>query len=163
MENGEWKELNLEELQSRLDRKLPWYKSIYYRIYRMPQTVRYILARKYKLEKEHREIGLTYWDRPQKRFWFDAYGKIAWDIYPILVRFRRGEFCGVPMEFNNLYGNEHDMEKWLEAIDKMIYSFREILMDSYDLPFDLDKHKARQDKIDEGLQLFAKYFQNLWD
>ena len=50
-----------------------------------------------------------------------------------------------PHGFNNI-------EEWHEVVDKMIYSFEQIEKDSSD-----------RVKIEEGLQLFAKYFEDLWD
>ena len=48
--------------------------------------------------------------------------------------------------------NDMGLDGWHEILDKMIYSFDEILKDD---PTD-------QDKIQEGLELFAKYYINLW-
>lgn len=152
--------INWEELM----KPKPWYKEVYYWIYRIPDKVSFILAPKHKLQKEHRQIGLGYWDRPRKSFDFDAVGKLAWEIYPILVRFRRSEFHGAPMDFVDEDG-EPDMDRWLEVIDKMIYSFYEILQDSVtiDFTFDLGALQDNQSRIEYGLMLFAQYFQNLWD
>ena len=44
------------------------------------------------------------------------------------------------------------MDGWHEILDKMIYSFDEILKDD----------STDQDKIQEGLELFVKYYMNLW-
>ena len=44
------------------------------------------------------------------------------------------------------------LDGWHEILDKMIYSFDEILKDD----------STDQDKIQEGLELFAKYYMNLW-
>ena len=44
------------------------------------------------------------------------------------------------------------LDGWHEILDKMIYSFDEILKDD----------STDQDKIQEGLELFAKYYVNLW-
>lgn len=88
---------------------------------------------------------------------------------------------------------EDGMKKWKSIIDKMIYSFECILNDNNDIECpnikwkiedgymkydateeEIKKHKIemdiyfekmkqRQKIIQEGLDLFAKYFQNLWD
>lgn len=88
------------------------------------------------------------------------------------------------------YPSELTIEKWKAIIDKMILSFSLILNDSEpdfgDLNFHTEKtdnghwkmikdpnstfdteaymkwHIDRAAKIEEGLQLFAKYFQHLW-
>jgi len=81
-------------------------------------------------------------------------------------------------------------EEWKDVLDKMVNAFK-LVLDTHEpdfikikcdikslkdlfsqmeedgtIPFDGDAyiewHKLKQAKIDEGLQLFAKYFQNLW-
>ena len=44
------------------------------------------------------------------------------------------------------------LDGWHEILDKMIYSFDEILKDD----------STEHDKKQEGLELFAKYYVNLW-
>ena len=45
-------------------------------------------------------------------------------------------------------------EGWKEILDKMIYSFERVIDDDY------ESHEY--DKVQEGLDLFAKYYMNLW-
>lgn len=141
----------------------PFYKKALHNIssflfYKLPRKADYIAAKKYPLEKEHREVGFTYWDRPTKRYdLYEVYYSIAWTIYPKLVRFRRAEKMGVPSDFVDEAGGINEVA-WLEVIDKMIYAFYEILCDDNFL-----LEEEVQSKITEGLTLFAKYFQNLWD
>ena len=81
-------------------------------------------------------------------------------------------------------------EEWKDVLDKMVNAFK-LVLDTHEpdfikikceikslkdlfsqmeedgtIPFDGDAyiewHKLKQAKIDEGLQMFAKYFQNLW-
>lgn len=47
-------------------------------------------------------------------------------------------------------------EEWLEILDKMILAFT-LVQENHMLSAD------KQLSVDEGLQLFAKYFQHLWD
>lgn len=83
---------------------------------------------------------------------------------------------------------EKGYQEWLEILDKMIVAFELFLLDGDDLDYGLKKcwideetrewHSEtdekvweetqkilaeRQVKIDEGIALFAKHFQNLWD
>lgn len=51
-------------------------------------------------------------------------------------------------------------EEWREKIDKMIIAFELILDDN--MPELVSEQLKRQEKITEGLQLFARYFQHLW-
>lgn len=46
-------------------------------------------------------------------------------------------------------------EGWMEILDKMIYSFEEIIEDDIQKTTDYDK-------VQEGLDLFSKYFRHLW-
>lgn len=50
--------------------------------------------------------------------------------------------------------------KWKGIIDKMIFSFEEYLTVGYSIG---NKRNEKDKQISEGLQLFAKYFQCLWD
>ena len=52
-------------------------------------------------------------------------------------------------------------EKWDEALDKMILAF-EYVAHTFDMESHFDEDKRRQAVINEGLQLFAKWFQYLW-
>ena len=62
-------------------------------------------------------------------------------------------------------------EEWDEALDKMIWSFEQIINDNsynnYGVDFAHDhdcmkKYKEISDKIHEGLELFGKWFMHLW-
>ncbi|MFQ7494807.1 hypothetical protein [Faecalibacillus intestinalis] len=74
-------------------------------------------------------------------------------------------------KLNNGYPGREGMEteeKWDEALDKMIWSFEQIAND-YEIYMSInfkdsdwrDKCKDLNDKIQEGLMLFAKWFQYL--
>lgn len=70
---------------------------------------------------------------------------------------------------NNGYPNELTPQLWDEYIDKMIKSF-EMCRDNHFIevfpgePIEKFKERSRkqEQEIQEGLQLFAKYFQALW-
>lgn len=147
---------------------------------------------------------------------------LALIIYPMLLQLKATKH-GVPNDFVKDVGGEdysdqksfdfyqetHDLafekgcELWDEALDKMIWSFEQILKDDYDefyhhgtpkfdwvpsnKPFynpitkkmedtfqmvdknpnehwyDIVGHQLHEDRIQEGLILFGKYFRNLWD
>lgn len=77
-------------------------------------------------------------------------------------------------KLNNGYPGREGMEteeKWDEALDKMIWSFEQIINDNswnnYGIDFTHDpdcmkKYKEINDKIHEGLELFGKWFMHLW-
>lgn len=49
-------------------------------------------------------------------------------------------------------------DEWMEILNKMIKSFELVLEDDY-----LFCNKEKSDVIQEGLNLFAEYYRNLWD
>ena len=51
------------------------------------------------------------------------------------------------------------IEKWNDIMDKMIYSFGQIVEDKL---FDITDQK-QLDEIQEGIDLFAKHYTSLWD
>lgn len=76
-------------------------------------------------------------------------------------------------ELNNGWPDKDFMtfEKWNEAIDKMIWSFEQICnnfdgLDMWDDTISKEdnykKIKEFDDKVQEGLNLFGKYFRALW-
>ncbi len=147
---------------------------------------------------------------------------LALIIYPALLQLKATKH-GVPSEFVNDVGGEdyseqesfdfykesHDeawkeaSKRWDDTLDKMIWSFEQLLKDNYDNLYhhgkseydwietdklypnpitgkiektfqmvdkDPDSHwydsegnKLHEDRIQEGLELFGKYFRNLWD
>jgi len=147
---------------------------------------------------------------------------LALIIYPALIQLKNTKH-GVPHDFvSDVGGEDWDQqesfdfykethnesfdiacERWNEALDKMIWSFEQILKDDYDelyhhgntdwdwvesdkkFPnpitgkmektyqmvdkdpnahwYDGEGHKLHEDRIQEGLELFGKYFRNLWD
>ena len=136
---------------------------------------------------------------------------MAMILYPALLQLKAVKH-GVPSEFAEVGGEDWHpqgcfdfysettnecfnlgVEKWNEALDKMIWSFQQLCMDDYDgkyhhgemkinwvkIPgsnmsemvdenpdehwYDHVGHRLHQDRIQEGLDLFARYYRNLWD
>lgn len=52
---------------------------------------------------------------------------------------------------------DHSHEAWLWILDQMIYSFDLILQDR------TDGFSSEEKRIQNGLNLFAKYYRSLWD
>lgn len=50
-------------------------------------------------------------------------------------------------------------QQWVDIIDQMIWSFEQIVDDNYYINFDRQYHQ----KIQTGLELFGRYYLNLWD
>ena len=140
-------------------------------------------------------------------------------ILPLLLQLRNSK-NGVPSEFITRVGGDTDNNycfdfikddepqvfdalclKWEEVLDKMIWSFQQILDDNYDNKYHHGKmdigwkpvqrinpvtgvmeemyemvdqnpnghwydyvgHMLHEDRIQEGLELFGKYYRSLWD
>ena len=105
---------------------------------------------------------------------------LACIIYPALLQIRENKH-GIPGVFVwDAEGNERPegeaQAAWLEVLDKMIFSFKEIRDGKPGKSEALKSKKkgpngeeaprpaldAYQAKIDEGLRLFAQYFEALW-
>lgn len=59
-------------------------------------------------------------------------------------------------------------DRWEYVINEMIWAFEQINMDDWEAQFftngyDVEGHKAHQARINNGLRLFGKYYQALWD
>ena len=62
------------------------------------------------------------------------------------------------------------IKKWNDILDKMIWSFKEIRSDHKGEnkfwkkdSFDNEGHKEYYKRVNEGTELFGKYYMNLWD
>ena len=84
-------------------------------------------------------------------------------IVPALQRFRK-ETHSYPAEFAD---DNEGFKKWEALLDKMIWSFEQAI-DGYNQEidkkrFDMDAQKQYIKEVQEGIDLFAKYYMNLWD
>ena len=86
---------------------------------------------------------------------------LALIIHPALVKFKQdsletGHPClgsdDVESCTSGICGCE---TKWQEMLDKMIYAFKSIIDDEF-------SETAEEKKIQEGLELFGKYYRGLW-
>jgi hypothetical protein len=146
---------------------------------------------------------------------------LALIIYPALLQLKETKH-GVPSELTNVGGEDYEAQdsfdfykdtrneafdvacgRWDEILDKMIWSFEQILKDDYDQLYhhgksdydfvesdkmypnpitgvmektyqmvdkdpdahwyDHEGHLLHEARIQEGLELFGKYYRNLWD
>lgn len=104
----------------------------------------------------------------QRKKWLKKHGKYVpysdlWNLDITIANFvlpRLKKF----KEEDDGYPEREEMntpEKWDEALDKMILAF-EYVIHQFDKKSHFDEDKRRQAVIDEGLQLFAKWFRYLW-
>lgn len=143
-----------------------------------------------KTKKTYLSRFLSYVDSKKKRkikIRIDKYDTwnaddtLARIIHPLLVKYKE-KLHGHPTQLTE--------ESWGEILDKMIFAFYycieenepdfsgqeksnpkskklengcyEIIFDGENI-YDLEAEKAHYEKVQEGLDLFAKYFRNLWN
>ena len=104
-------------------------------------------------DKSFRDYNKNALRKEERDTWnLDVY--LAGIIYPRLC-YLRDHHSGHPCAYKN------DKE-WKEAMTKMIYSFEWILKDMYSSDFE-QYNAVTEEKVQEGLELFGKYFRALWD
>lgn len=66
-------------------------------------------------------------------------------------------------EVNNGHPSELTEEEWDATIDKMIFAMAAVADGSWNYhDEDIEETRAHWDKVQEGLELFGKYFRDLW-
>jgi hypothetical protein len=155
---------------------------------------------------------------------FDTYSvdhTLAYIIMPLLVQLKHTKH-GIPTEFAEVGGANYDSQesfdfykethndsfeegckRWDEVLDKMIWSFQQLIDDDYEAKYrhgdsefdwvktdkqypnpvtgkledtfqmvdkfpeqhwtDYEGMRKHEERIQEGLELFGKYYRNLWD
>ena len=86
-------------------------------------------------------------------------------ILPRLKAFREMERWGVPGSIcTKHHATGGNAKEWNKIIDKMIWSFEEVI-DEKRFPKKMNPESIKKyiDRKQEGLDLFAKYFESLWD
>lgn len=70
-----------------------------------------------------------------------------------------------PPKENEWDDDENHFKRWDWIVDEMIWSFEEINNDSFweRLGLERDELQKYEDRIDNGLRLFGKYYRGLWD
>lgn len=164
LDYGQFTILTKEQLDSWTKKKHPWYRDLWWRVCRVPNDIDFFLSSKHKLEKEHREIGMKYKNRPLKKYdvW-NLSNSMAWVLFAQLVRYRRSDRCGIPgfIDFQGMPDEEAEA-LWENVLDKMIYSFKEIIKDDHEYTTN-EEYEDYNNRIQEGLNLFGKYYRGLWD
>ena len=92
---------------------------------------------------------------------------IAALILPRLIHYRDScvstpaMFIQYDEEYHVINGEEAHI-KWIEVLNKMIDAFYLVVADT-SFGCDIEELKSISKRIDEGLNLFAKYYLSLWD
>lgn len=147
---------NQEDNRTRMEKFID---DIQYLYYESGRRINYILSPKYKLEKEHKQFGFTYWDRPCKKYTkWNPNSTLAWLTLPILVRFRKADKMGCPGWLDDKCVEDVDAGaiRWDEILDEMIYAFNLCIKDEI-------YNNETANRVQKGLELYGKYFMNLWD
>lgn len=91
-----------------------------------------------------------------KDLW-DLDSTLSYYILPRLIGFKKVNVNSYPAKFKSI-------EAWHKVLDKMIWSFQYITDGRFlDKEESLEKMAKDSKKCQEGLDLFGKYFQDLWD
>ena len=151
--------------------KIKWYEKVYYRTLRAFEETRYFFRKLYQKVR---------YGFPLYECWDFKSAHSSWAL-PRLKYFRA-----------NLSGHPSGLtlEEWEQILDKMVWSFehhdddiRPIYSDDYDHRYAMSKSdkfttyrplnetgtvdwsplEDHSKRVQEGLELFAKYYQNLWD
>lgn len=74
-----------------------------------------------------------------------------------------------PAKENEWDVDDNHHKRWEWVIDEMIWAFEQNIDDSFpdrfwtDYVYDRDGHKKHEERIDNGILLFGKYYRGLWD
>lgn len=71
------------------------------------------------------------------------------------VEMLRDQMCGYPIQL--------DEETWFAILDKMAQAFRFVEADEWILDGPEAEREAKSRYIDDGLELFAEFFLDLWN
>ncbi len=111
----------------------------------------------YKLGKKHRDPRTYAWYRQRKKRGFDD--RELWNLDHTIAKFtlprlkRFKEVCGG-------YPADLTPEQWPKILDDMIYAMQTIA-DEWEVE-SATLSKIDYDRVNKGLNLFAKYFRHLW-
>lgn len=91
---------------------------------------------------------------------YDLFTILAMINYSYLRYFREDcEHISIPVSFCDSNG-KCDVDGWLSTLDKMINAFKLIIEDDFSTL--TEEEQKRMDSIHEGLDLYSKYFLDLW-
>jgi hypothetical protein len=107
-----------------------------------------------KNHKKERKISIKIdrWDS------YSAYHTMALIIHPLLIEYK-SKMSSYPASLS--------AKKWEKIIDKMIFSFENIVGEDFeyvevDGKYSHEETMKQIKKVQDGLNLFGKYFQQLW-
>lgn len=149
-----------EKILEEKEYKRRWYKTAFWFVVReFPHIPLYIKWKFQRLFRGYSDCDL--WGLPEH---FSKF------LLKRLKAFRKMEKHGVPgclVQSEKNGDIDEAAEKWNTIIDKMIYAFDYVLYNDTRFcraeNYDTKKEEEKYSKYEEGINLFAKYFHNLWD
>jgi hypothetical protein len=159
------------------------------------------ISKYYKTQGRRVNITIDYHDTYSMDY------TLALIILPMLIQLKNSKH-GIPSNFVNepsssgqecfdFYKDDNvefqeGQKKWDETLDKMIWSFQQLVEDDFDSKYhhgktefdfektvngmsqlvdknpnghwyDVEGHNLHNERIQEGLELFGKYYRSLWD
>jgi hypothetical protein len=133
-----------DKLLDKIKVEVPWYETIYYK-------VRYTITDfLYEVKMKYQILTRGYSDRN----WYGMCDDIAALNIKLLTALR---------DNGNGYPNGLTEKKWKAILTKMIEGFDAHLLQSGYFRFDIKSYKKAEKKFKDGMELYVKYYHNLWD
>lgn len=88
--------------------------------------------------------------------------RTLWDLDYHIAKFVLPRLKEFKKNLHNHPGCFNTLEEWDDVLDKIVYSFEHIINDLYMLDKEVEEIRQIEEKIQEGLELFGKYFRGLW-
>jgi hypothetical protein len=159
---GEWLAYGSILPESETGQSFPWQS-------RKPTLLNKLLSRINRIRKQNEVVRIDSWD-----IWA-GYLTLAKIILPLLEKISKSKMSApfvdledVPEELRvqdaSEYGDIYQYKRWEWVLGEMIFAFRSIVDDSWRESFrvDFEEMKKCDERIQNGLVLFGKYFQALW-
>lgn len=112
---------------------------------------------------------------------WDLFVTLSHIIHPALVRFRN-DLTGAPFvddddvpdhlkstnaepKKNEWDTDSNHFKRWDYVLDEMIWAFYQYTTDNWEMlyPYGSNESKLHEERMNNGVRLFAKYYRNLWD
>lgn len=152
----------IDELMEDMFKLGTWYEESYWAVWRFvdnfkPKNVAYTIERWIRWVK---------WGFNPKDIWSLDYSLSEWIVPRLKMLRETKQGCPFIDGFDEIYSNpdatedewEQIYKAWDEIMGKMILAFELVIKDDHG-----EERLKNEEKIEEGLKLFARYFRNLWD
>jgi hypothetical protein len=143
----------------------PLYRFFYYKPSLLLSKVRYFLQRVFRgyadCDLWNLDLTMSQFIYPRLKAFRDKYAKDSSYEKPKVLTAE--EFSVLPKDkWGNYLIEAYSSQEWLEILDKMLLAFERVNK-QFDYKDPSNGTEEERLRIEEGLQLFAKHFQQLWD